>query len=393
MNDQDFGNKKSRSDMQTPISDKNGRKRPLIACFLPDLICGGAERVVVNLIRALVHRGISVDLVLTKAIGNLLDEVPAEVRVVDLHTRRMKASIRPLSRYLRSEQPDVLLSALDHTNLCAVLARRLSGARTKLVLAVHSVHKHIAEYDRSWKGRFQRMIGRYLYRWADKIVTVSHGVADSTAELMGIPRSRFHVIYNPVIGQELYDKARAPLDHPWFKPDQPPVVLAVGNLLPWKDFGTLLKAFSLVRAQREARLMILGEGDERRFLEGMIRELGLGEDASLPGFMENPYSYMSRAAVLALSSHWEALPTVLIEALALEVPIVSTDCDFGPREILAHGKYGKLVPVDDVRALASAICSSLSEPRMVVPEEAISAFTVEHATEEYCKILLGGDLA
>lgn len=319
----------------------------------------------------------------------MLAEVPSEVHIVDLHSRRMQTSIIPLAKYLRSTKPDVLLAALDHANLCAVLARRISGVRTRLVLAIHSVHKHISKYNRSWKRHFQQIIGRYLYRWADSIVTVSHGVADSTAEIIGIPRDRFHVIYNPVVGPELYGKAREPLDHPWFKADQPPVVLGVGNLLPWKDFGLLLRAFSLVRAEKEARLMILGEGSERRCLERTIRDLGLVNDVSLPGFVDNPYSYMSRAAVVAMSSHWEALPTVLIEALALGIPMVSTDCDFGPREILARGKYGKLVPVDDARALASAIRSALSEPRIVVPEEAISVFSVERATEEYLKVLLG----
>jgi glycosyltransferase involved in cell wall biosynthesis len=312
MNLNDFTGNGSEGDSQSSALSECRRGRPLIACFLPDLVCGGAERVTINLIREFVDRGISVDLVLSKAIGPLLAEVPAEVHIVDLHARRMQTSILPLRRYLRSVKPDALLSALDHTNLCAILARRISGVRTRLVLAIHSVHKHIAKYDRSLKGRFQRTIGRYLYRWADSIVTVSHGVADSTAEIMGIPRSRFHVIYNPVVGPELFAKAREPLDHPWFGSNQPPVVLAVGNLLPWKEFGLLIKAFSLVRAEQNVRLMILGEGSERHSLERTIRDLGLVEDVLLSGFVDNPYSYMSRSAVVALSSHWEALPTVLI---------------------------------------------------------------------------------
>jgi glycosyltransferase involved in cell wall biosynthesis len=221
------------------------------------------------------------------------------------------------------------------------------------------------------------------------VVAVSHGVADVTAQMTKVPRSRIHVIYNPVVTPEMLNKAKEPLEHPWFAPGQPQVAMAVGSLLPVKDFSTLIRAFSTLRKDRAVRLMILGEGPERPRLESLLRALHLEDDVALPGFVENPYAYMSRAAVLVLSSKWEALPSVLIEGLALRIPVVSTDCDFGPREILAHGKYGTLVPVGDVEALAEGVRQALSAGPPSLPVDALAPFGVETPVREYLRVLLG----
>ncbi|NLO89188.1 MAG: glycosyltransferase, partial [Clostridia bacterium] len=187
------------------------------------------------------------------------------------------------------------------------------------------------------------------------VVAVSQGVADDLVKTTGLMRELIKVIYNPIVTPELLEKAKESIGHPWFKPGQPPVILSAGRLTAAKDFPTLIHAFARVRAERLARLMILGEGEERPNLESLVRELGLESDVSMPEFVENPYAYMARAAVFVLSSAWEGFGNVLVEAMAVGTPVVSTDCPSGPAEILEGGKWGKLVPVGDVEKLAKAL--------------------------------------
>jgi glycosyltransferase involved in cell wall biosynthesis len=195
------------------------------------------------------------------------------------------------------------------------------------------------------------------------------------------------VLDNPSVAPEVPALADAPLDHPWFHPGAPPVVLGVGRLSKQKDFPLLLRAFAEVRRVREARLLILGEGEERSSLATMIEALGLDADAALPGFVQNPFAYMARAAVFVLSSAWEGSPGALIQALACGAPVVATDCESGPREILQGGRFGRLVPTGDVTALAAAILATLDEPRRAVPEEAWYRFSQDAAVDGYLRVL------
>jgi len=231
---------------------------------------------------------------------------------------------------------------------------------------------------------------RCVYPWADAIVAVSNGVADDLSLTAGIPRERITTIYNPVVMPELHEKARAALNHPWFAPGTPPVLLGAGRLVAQKDFTTLIKAFARVRAVRPARLMILGEGEQRGSLEGLARELGVSADVTLPGFVLNPFPYMARASVFVLSSAWEGLPGVLIQALACGCPVVSTDCPSGPVEILENGKYGPLVPVGDDEVLAQAILSVLNTlPDRDRLRAQAAMFSMARAADQYLKVLLG----
>jgi glycosyltransferase involved in cell wall biosynthesis len=161
------------------------------------------------------------------------------------------------------------------------------------------------------------------------------------------------------------------------------VVLGVGRLSAQKNFRLLIDAFALVRQDHDARLVILGEGIDRATLEAQVRQHGLQEAVSLPGFLDNPYGCMARAAVFALSSDFEGLPTVLIESLALGTPVVSTDCDSGPREILRGGTLGELVPVGDVHGLARAIAGALTNPRPRPAAELLRPYTVDAVVEQY----------
>jgi glycosyltransferase involved in cell wall biosynthesis len=195
------------------------------------------------------------------------------------------------------------------------------------------------------------------------------------------------VIHNPVVTPELFRQVREPVDHPWFAAGMPPVVLAVGRLTWEKDFPTLIRAFAAVRRQRDARLLILGEGPERDALAALVAQLGLERDVQLPGWARNPHAFMARAGVFVLSSVSEGLPTVLIEALAAAVPVVATDCVSGPREILQDGRLGPLVPPGDPDALATAIHRQLAEPRPAEAQDGWHSFSIDVATEGYLRLL------
>ncbi|MCZ6872143.1 MAG: glycosyltransferase, partial [bacterium] len=188
---------------------------------------------------------------------------------------------------------------------------------------------------------------------------------------------------------ETRKKVQAPLVHPWFEPGCPPVLLAVGRLAKQKDFGTLLRAFARLRRSQPARLLILGEGPERPALETLVRELGLEQDVRLPGFVDNPYAYMARASAFVLSSLWEGLPTVLVEALFCGAPVVATDCPSGPREILRGGELGGLVPMRDPVALADSMQMALAGKIPRPTRESWQSYTVETVVDRYIAILFG----
>jgi glycosyltransferase involved in cell wall biosynthesis len=295
-----------------------------------------------------------------------------------------------LTRYLEEIQPDALLAAGEYANLTALRSRQRARGGTRIVT---SEHIHISQSASGGVWRRKWLLPgavRRLYPGADAIVTVSEGASDDLASFARLPRDRVTTIYNPVVTPELKAKRDAPLDHPWFGSGMPPVFVCVAQLRDQKDLPTLLHAFARLRSGRPARLLLLGEGNRRAELERLVAELGLGDDVALPGFVDNPMAYMARAAACVLSSRYEGLPTVLIEALACGCPVVSTDCPSGPAEILEGGRYGTLVPVGDPEALADAMADVLERPppKALLFERA-EDFRPERAAEQYLEVLLG----
>jgi glycosyltransferase involved in cell wall biosynthesis len=364
-----------------------------VAFFLPSLAAGGAERVFLDLAYGFLARGLRVDLVLVREEGPLLSGVPSGIRMIPLRAARTATAVVPLARYLRRERPKAMLSALTHANVVAIIAHRLAHSGTRLVVTEH-VHLSTSLGSISdVRARLIPQLIRRLYPLADSIVAVSEGVADDLARRTGLDRASILVEYNPVIVAELRQKAAERLDHPWFAAGQPPVVLGIGRLTEQKDFGTLIRAFRLAHEQEACRLMILGEGELRAPLEGLADSLGVRSDVELPGFVRNPYPYFASAGAFALSSRWEGLPTVLLEAVCLRVPIVSTDCHSGPREILEDGSLGRLVPVGDWRALAEAIVATLRDRHARPPAAACERYRLERVVERYAQIVgLSGEL-
>ena len=362
-------------------------KRTRVAIFAPSMAGGGAERGAVKLAEGLVRRGFDVDLVLATAEGPRLGEIPAEVRVVDLGARRVVGSLPALVRYLRREKPQGLASVLDHANVVALWACKLGRYSGRVVVIEQNTLSEAARNGKSRRDRMMPRLVRRFYPWADYVVGVSEGVTEDLAQFVRLPAEKLRVISNPIVAPEIGELARAPVDHAWFDGDAP-VFVAAGRLRPQKDFPTLLRAFSHVRAKRPVRLLILGEGPERERLEALARELDLSSDVALPGATTNPYAYMARSTAFILSSRWEGLPTVLIEAMSCGAPVVATDCPSGPREILDGGRYGALVPVGDVHALAAAMDEALDGKLARPPLESWRRYAIDAVVDEYVPLLV-----
>jgi glycosyltransferase involved in cell wall biosynthesis len=364
-----------------------------IAIFIPSLRGGGAERAMVALANGFARRGLAVDLVLATAEGVFAKEVSGSVRIIDLASGRMADSLFRLAGYLKRESPDVLLSAMTHVNLTAVWAKRLARVQTRLVLSERSTLTH------ALKGLEARPLAawliprlvRFSYPAADAVVSVSLGVQDDLRRYVCLSREQAHVIYNPVVDDGLVHRALEALDHPWFAPGAPPVILGAGRLTEAKNFPLLIRAFNRLRAERECRLMILGEGPLRSSLESMVAASDHAADISMPGFVENPLPFMTRSRVFALSSSWEGLPGVLIQAMACGTPVVSTDCPSGPQEILEGGRWGRLVPVDDEVALSDALGECLDDVRPPAVADRALFFSEANSVGAYLNLLLPDD--
>ena len=333
---------------------------------------GAIQQVFINLANVFVQRGHRVDLVAAQFQGEIPPDLDARVEAINLDARATRipwlrakrrrwlpGSAPELAAYLRSQQPDGLLCGGTYANLAGLLARRLAGVPVRVTIC----EQNPLSLSVSNPGRiklFMPWLARRLYPTADGLVGASGGVADDLARFARIPRQRIEAIPNPVLTQDLRDQMAVAPEHPeWLEGDLP-VIVTAARLAPQKDLETLIRAFSLLRAHREARLLILGEGRSRKALEKTIRRLDLGASVRMPGRVANPLPYLRYARVFALSSIYEGFGNVVVEALAAGCPVVSTDCPGGPPEILAGGQFGRLVPMGDVPGLCQG---TRSRPR------------------------------
>lgn len=368
-----------------------GAPAPRVAVVLPALYGGGAERVTLNLAHGLLDRGYRVDLVVAHMTGSLTESIPEGIDVVSLGGRRMAASLRALRGYIVRRRPSAVLSAMSHTNVITILAAGMARFGGNIVVVEHTELRPPSR--RSLRQRAVMAAMRRAYRGRVRVVAVSEGVKASLVRWIGLPSDRIEVIYNPVITPEARAMADDAVDHPFLDAGLP-LILGVGRLIRPKGFDALLRAFAIVSARTEARLIVLGDGEQRRDLEALAVRLGISDRVSFPGFVPNPHAYLARAHVFALASEHEGLPTVLIEALAAGAHVVSTDCSSGVREALAGGRLGRLVPLRDEAALAAAISDCLIHPRPEVDEAWLDQFTSAEATSRYLTTLgLGDDVA
>ena len=327
-----------------------------LVIYLYDLTGGGAERLYIRLAVEFVKLGWNVIFLLDLRIGELVSHVPDGCEIEVLGAKLFKALPR-LVRFLQRVQPDVLIANFEDLLISSLVARRLARVPTRMIVVQHST------FTEEVKGLvWQYRIFAPLYRWAlpyaDAVVAVSGGVADDLTAYTGLARRAMTIIHTGVVTDDFERLASTEPAHPWFAENRP-VILGIGRMAPQKDFKTLIAAFASIQDSSDARLMILGDGPMREELELFVESFGLADRVALPGFIDNPLPYLSRAKLFVLSSRFEGCPTVVIEALACGIPVVSTDCPHGPLEILDGGRYGDLVPVGDPAALGKAMLSAL----------------------------------
>lgn len=356
-----------------------------IALILPDLRMGGAERDFLTLADGFSKRGYLVDLVVVRAVGPFLLQVPENVCLVNLNVKTEYHSFFPLIRYLRKENPHILLSTLDLMSMVSLIARFLSGSSTKVLVREAST---ASQLPRPYvKKVIERILMQILFPRADAIVAVSQGVTNDLCRYANIDLKRIRRIYNPGVTPQISGLAERPVDHPWFLEGHTPVIVGMGRLVSYKNYSLLIRAFSIVAERLDVRLVIFGEGEQRDKLEALAEQLGIKEKVSLPGFTPNPFAYLYRANAFVLSSDLEGLPNVIIQAMACGCPVISTDCHSGPRELLADGRFGKLVPVGDVTAMAEAIAQVLSGDSLAVDPEYLKEFDSENIINQYLRLM------
>lgn len=358
-----------------------------LAILLPDLRGGGVERIRLVLAEEFARAGIEVEFVLMKARGELIEEARARYRVEALGAERLVQVPFKLTQYLKRKKPDALLAAMWPLSGMACVAARLSGFKGRLVVSEHVDFRLSPSLKRS-----ERMLlkgcGPLIYAPAAKVIAVSHGVAESISDCARLAPSKIDVIHNPIrpMSDTPPDEADSALID-WWK--QGRRLIAIGNLKAQKGFDLLLDA---VAELPDARLLVLGEGGLRAELEAQASRLGIAERCRFAGFRADPFAYLRHAEAFVLSSRWEGFGNVVVEALAAGVPVVSFDCRSGPREILDDGRYGRLVPVGDVAALARAIVETLASDHDAARLKRRAAdFLPAKAADRYAEALFARD--
>lgn len=321
-----------------------------ILCYTHGLVDGGAERLWACLASAFKERGYDVVFVQDFEANDNRANLHADIPLITLGKGHLRAT-RRLAQVLRDEQPDIALSAVGGSNTKLLAAIAMSGVATKAVISYHGYN----EWKTGWLSWFTYLALPLLSRTASRTIAVSEGLRDELLRRWRANPDKTVTIHNPVffpagIATPSADEIAR----------RDPVVLAVGRMVPEKDFKTLIRAFRRVRTPG-ARLVILGKGPQRAMLEREVKRLGLETRVAMPGYSQEPWKAYSSAKVFALSSVSEPFGNVVVEAMAYGLPVVATACS-GPLEILKHGRFGRIVSLADEVQLAQAIDDALADP-------------------------------
>lgn len=358
-----------------------------VAFLLPNLAGGGTERLTIDLLAAFVARGYAVDLLLLRQTGDFVTLVPPGVRVIDFQVDKLRQAFGPLRRYCRDERPAALLAALWPLTVIAIAAVIGLRPRPRVVVSDHCALE--MQYGaRKSSLALLKMTILASYRWADAVVGVSDGVSDTLARLGWLDRARVTTIINPVVSP-----LRSARDPEALWPPRPARrILSVGRLTAQKNQRLLVESFARLIAQGvDAVLAIVGQGELRGELEAQVARLGLQGRVLLPGFDSAPGDWYAGADLFVLSSDYEGLGNVLIEAMHHGLSVVTTDCPSGPAEVVGGGRWGALVPPRDPVAMAQAMREALDHPADPDSQRARAAkFTVAAAVDAYAQLLLPG---
>jgi glycosyltransferase involved in cell wall biosynthesis len=326
-----------------------------VAIYLHDLSGGGVERQSLIIAEEFRRCGADVTLVLHRLRGQLVDQVPAGLRIVNLNSPRTLLDILRLGRFLRTEKPDILLSNLDVNNVAALLAKGLSFSRTKVVICQHNPISTSFVAGENWLYRWVPLSYRMLSPLIGRAVAVSGGVAEELETLAQLPRDRILTINNPVVGPDFQARSQEIADHPWFHEPRKPVFVTAGRLVSHKDHETMIRALSIHRKRFDSRLIVLGTGPLQQTLADLAAQLSVTTSVDFLGYRCNVLPFFLQADAFLMSSRCEGFGNVIVEALGCGTPVIATRCDYGPAEILDNGRYGVLVEPRDPKALADAM--------------------------------------
>jgi len=370
-------------------------KKNKIAFFLKDMAGGGAERVALLLIEEFLKKGYAIDLLLVHKSGDYLGNIPHDVTIIEAksfskHNTRTLDTLLWIRSYIKKEKPLVVYSLMTYANIVLCAARMLLRTETKIIISEHSVFSELIKNIKSPMVAFViPQVVKRLYRCADNIVCVSAGAETDFVDRFPKLATKTTTIHNPVDIKYLERKSAERADGVSQSILQKEYIIMMGRLHPVKNYPLALRAFKKVLAKIPTlELVILGQGPEEASLKALCTELAIDQSVHFLGFQDNPFTYLQSAQALVLSSDCEGFGNVLVEAMALGVPVVSTDCPSGPREILKDGEYGMLAPVGDEDALAEVIQKTLSSPvDVAVLKKRASDFAVEKIAEQYLFLL------
>jgi glycosyltransferase involved in cell wall biosynthesis len=372
----------------------NKTNRRLIAFHFLSLSQGGVEKMRLILARELLARGWQVDLVVCSAQGDLAALVPEGARVIDLRATRTIKSMVPLVRYLKNERPAVMISSLGHQNLAAIISRLCARAGTWLAVTQHNA-LGVEAGALTLQHRLLPVAYRIALPFADKVIAVSDGVADDLAERTRYSRNKIAVVYNPAEPIKNAGRCNNFDSHRYFVEREQSgciVYIAVGRLAYQKGYDLLLSAFKSLTSVVDCRLIICGVGPDREKLEALAVTLDLGSHVDFVGFVEFPASLIACSDIFVLSSRYEGFGNVLVEALSAGTKVVSTDCDFGPSEILAKGRFGRLVSANNESELYKGMLHAINDTYDSAElKKRAGDFSVTAAVDSYMQ-LIGGQL-
>lgn len=366
------------------IDDKTFENADL-AIFIPSFRGGGAEKIAVSLANAISAQGHKVDLIVATRDGPYSSAVSPQVRILELNCKRMLSTLIPLVRYLQKRPPRTLLSLLNHVNLIAILAHKVSRSKSRLVISERNSPMHAEK----WLDKYLLLpvLTRILYGLSDKIICISEGIRRDLLTVHRVPKHLLVTIHNPINLELVHKQAAQEVNDQWLSDPHSNVMITAGRLVVQKDLATLIYALKALPSELNCKLIILGIGPLEHVLKDLVASLGLDRQVKWLGFVENPYPWMARADLFVLSSAWEGFGNVLVEAMACGTQVISTNCPSGPSEILEEGVWGDLVPVGDHETLAHAIDRQLTTPRIRDVEVRARDFSLHVVVKRYLEAL------
>ena len=363
----------------SPIKNK-------ISFFLENINEGGAERAVIELSNYLAKTGYKVDLITGWGKSRYRQEISSRVNFIDFKSRNKLSVLLRLSRYLSNARPTIIMSALDNANLILLVAKKLSGYKGRLVISQRAALGASFFGVPWWRVSIKKKLIKALFPNADGIISNSKYAASELIEIMPEVSKKIFTIHNAVDTARIENLGKKALKQKDIVRNNTASIVIVGSLKKRKNIELCLRSFKIVSLTRKVHLNIIGEGPEREKLEKLAQDLGIKKKVYFRGFDKNPFRWMAKASVLISSSSGEGCSNVILQAMAMNCPIVATDCPGDTAELLGHGQWGKLVPVGDAQRMATAIIETLDKPNNKNTKKHISQFSVANYLESYIKI-------